>query len=96
MPSLPDLGLEHRHALEDDDPAERRLEAGVQEGRQTGADAAHGSCTASAAAMTAETTSASTASYTARNSASLPLKWWYSAPFATPARWTMSSIEVAA
>ena len=46
--------------------------------------------------MTAETTSARIASYTARNSASLPLKWWYSAPFATPARWTMSSIEVAA
>jgi hypothetical protein len=37
--SFPDLGLEHRHALEDHDPAERGVEARVQEGRQTGADA---------------------------------------------------------
>ena len=43
--SFSHLGLEH-DTLEDHDPAERRVEAGVQEGRQPGADAAHGSCSA--------------------------------------------------
>ena len=39
---FPDLVLQHRHAVEDHDPAERRLEAGVEEGRKTGPDAGPG------------------------------------------------------
>ena len=40
--------------------------------------------------------SASTSAYTARNSASLPAKWWYTAPLVTRAAAAISSTDVCA
>ncbi len=53
-----------------------------------------GAAWASPAPIARACASASTSAYTARKSASLPVKWWYTAPLVTRAASAISSTDV--
>ena len=55
-----------------------------------------GFCGSAGAGIARACASASISAYTARNSASLPAKWWYTAPFVTRAASAISSTDVCA
>jgi hypothetical protein len=71
--------------------------AAARKARQPAVSRVHGSSSASAVAATVAATWACTPASTARNRSALPPgKWWYSAPFVTPAARTISARPTAA